>query len=325
MLHVQGISRWYGSFCALSDLHFQAGKGEIIALVGANGAGKSTALRIIAGVGIADQGEVFINEIEIHKSPLQARSLIGFVPERLPLYDDMSVHDFLAFCADVQNQPSDHVVAEIYTLLQLEEVRKKSIRTLSRGYRQRVALAQALIHDPQLLVLDEPTSGLDPFQSQEFYELLKNISAAGKTILFSTHLLSEVELLAHKVVMLNAGQRVAYGPFHQIFSRAGINQRFILHIQSNQSEAKLIKAFADFPFVEKIESFHEDTAPSQTSHEKVHVLKIFLKSDLPKDASAQIWLRSQELNLKVEKCVEENPSLREAFLALLQEQRSKAL
>ncbi|MCK6438789.1 MAG: ABC transporter ATP-binding protein [Planctomycetes bacterium] len=214
MLNVEAISRSYGRFLALNGLSFSIGKGAILGFVGPNGAGKTTAMSIITGLLAADSGAVHLGDDEVHATPSLVKSRIGFLPETPPLYTAMEVSEYLRFCGEARGMDRQQLGERLENVLAntgLSARRNMPISTLSRGYRQRAGLAQALLHDPDLLVLDEPTSGLDPAQILDMHELLRGLAAQGKIVIFSTHILSEVEAIASHILIINHGRCLAFG------------------------------------------------------------------------------------------------------------------
>lgn len=210
MIEVKKLTKYYGLFCALKDVSFSIQKGERVGLLGPNGAGKSTMMRILTGFMPASYGTAKIGQYEIHECPLEAKRLIGYLPERVPLYNEMSVKSFLKFVAQVKGVPRVELKSAVDEVVQtcgLEQVFYRIVGVLSKGYRQRLGLAQTLIGSPPVVILDEPTVGLDPQQVVEIRELIKNLG--GKhTVLLSTHILSEVSLLCSRALILNKGEIV---------------------------------------------------------------------------------------------------------------------
>ena len=208
-IEVTNLSKYYGEQAAVRDITFSVGKGEIVGFLGPNGAGKSTTMKIITGFIPSTSGEVKVCGLPVDVDSLDTRQLIGYLPEHNPLYLDMYVKEYLEFVgkiykvSNVRDRVSDMVKA-----VGLEIEQNKKIGALSKGYRQRVGLAQAIIHDPQVLILDEPTSGLDPNQLAEIRELIKKIGKQ-KTVMLSTHIMQEVEAICDRVVIINKGQIVA--------------------------------------------------------------------------------------------------------------------
>ena len=208
---IENLTKKYGEQKAVNDISFQLKSGEVLGFLGPNGAGKSTTMRIISCFIAPSSGVVYANGKSIFQSPEEFKLKIGYLPENNPLYLDMFIHDYLAFIAAVQNVPRNKIesrVKEIISYVGLSDEKHKKIGELSKGYKQRVGLAQALIHDPEVLILDEPTSGLDPNQIIEIRELIKNLGKE-KTILLSTHILQEVEATCDRIIIINKGKIVA--------------------------------------------------------------------------------------------------------------------
>lgn len=210
-IRVHSLVKNFGSQIAVNDISFEVTKGKIVGFLGPNGAGKSTTMKIITGTIPATSGTVEVDGIDV-KSDLNAvKKLIGYLPEHNPLYLDMYVHEFLRFCGGIygiKGKKLNDRVAELVQLCGLEKEQNKLIGTLSKGYRQRVGLAQSLIHDPSVLILDEPTTGLDPNQIVEIRHLIQSISQ-DKTVLLSTHIMQEVQALCHRAIIIKQGNLVA--------------------------------------------------------------------------------------------------------------------
>tara|TARA_B100001248_G_scaffold261233_1_gene251729 strand:- start:3332 stop:4255 length:924 start_codon:yes stop_codon:yes gene_type:complete len=210
MLEAKDLAKHYGKIIALESLSFQLQKGEVLGLLGPNGAGKSTAMRMICGTLSATSGEVFFMGEKRSASSLdQAKSAIGYLPENAPLYMDMDVESYLCFCAEIKGkQDIKKLVSIALQKCGLEEVRRKNIQLLSKGYKQRVGIAQAIVHNPKIIVLDEPTIGLDPKQVSEIRQLIRNL-ASEATIIISSHILTEMQMLCDRVIVLNKGKVLA--------------------------------------------------------------------------------------------------------------------
>ena len=208
-IRVEHITKSYGAQKAVDNISFSIDDGELVGFLGPNGAGKSTLMKIITGFLFADSGEVFINGIQAHPEMDEIRRQIGYLPEHNPLYPDLFVKEYLEITAGFYALKNKRArVAEMVELTGLGDEQHKKIKALSKGYRQRVGLAQALIHDPSILILDEPTSGLDPNQLEEIRMLITSISK-NKTVLFSTHIMQEVEAVCQRVIIINKGNLVA--------------------------------------------------------------------------------------------------------------------
>lgn len=208
MISVKNLSKKYGSFTAVDNISFEVEKGEIIGFLGPNGAGKSTTMKVLTGFLPPTSGSVHIAGFDVFRESIEARRRIGYLPENTPLYTDMKVGEYLRFRAKLKGVPSSKVrerVGDVLELCHLEDREKQLIGALSKGYRQRVGLADALVHDPDLLILDEPTIGLDPNQIRMVREMIKNL-AQKRTVLISTHILPEVEIMCSRVVVIHRGR-----------------------------------------------------------------------------------------------------------------------
>jgi ABC-2 type transport system ATP-binding protein len=208
MIKVEHLTKRYAGQTAIHDLSFEVGKGEIMGFLGPNGAGKSTTMRILSSFMPPTSGRASIAGFDVFEQSLQARSHLGYMPENVPLYGDMRVSEYLNYRAALKGVPHRRIserVGDVKELCGLKEVEKKLIGALSKGYRQRVGLADALVHEPDLLILDEPTSGLDPNQIRQVRDLIKNLGKQ-HTILLSTHILPEVEMTCSRVIIINKGR-----------------------------------------------------------------------------------------------------------------------
>ena len=215
MIEVEAVTKSYGAFTAVEDLSFSVAQGEILGFLGPNGAGKTTTMRVLTGFFPPSSGRVRVAGHDIVEEPLDAKAKIGYLPETPPLYPEMTVEDYLDFVARIKTRGLSEKerskrVERALGRSALEDVRHKLTGRLSKGYRQRVGLAQALVHEPEVLVLDEPTAGLDPKQINETRELIKTLGG-GHTVILSTHILSEVSMTCDRVVIINGGRLVAHG------------------------------------------------------------------------------------------------------------------
>ena len=209
MIQVKELVKTYGEQRAVDTISFEVGKGEIVGFLGPNGAGKSTTMKILTGYLGQDSGEARVCGLSVKEKPMEAKKRIGYLPEANPLYPDMYVREYLDFIADVHGIADKRArIDSVIALVGLTVESRKKLGQLSKGYKQRVGLAAALLHDPEVLILDEPTSGLDPNQIIEIREVIKNLGK-NKTVLFSSHILQEVEALCDRVVIINKGRLVA--------------------------------------------------------------------------------------------------------------------
>ena len=221
MLKVENISKSFGDFQAIDSLSFEVKIGDVMGFLGPNGAGKTTSMRVITGYLKSDVGSIYIDNKSIETDPIHAKSMIGYLPEGVPLYLDFSPYLYLDYVCQVRKiQNSKKNIEKAINELQLQEVRDVRIETLSKGFKRRVGIAQALIHDPKLLILDEPTDGLDPLQKCEVRKLIKNLSKK-KAIIISTHILDEVPEVCNKCLIINEGKKVFEGTPNQLKRKVG--------------------------------------------------------------------------------------------------------
>jgi ABC-2 type transport system ATP-binding protein len=253
MIQIDSLTKYFGHVCAVDHISLGIRKGEVLGLLGPNGAGKTTTLRILTSYMMPSSGNVSVKNFTIHENSLEIKKLIGYLPESAPLYPDMIVYDFLNFVADVRNLSRDGKVSRIKELANqcgLNEVMHKPVHELSKGYKQRVGLAQAMMNDPEILVLDEPTSGLDPNQIVEIREIIKEIGKK-KTVILSTHILSEAEATCDRVVIINKGKIVADGAMEDLKKEAGSD--YIVNVSIEHSDFEQIReAFSSIPEIQDI-------------------------------------------------------------------------
>ena len=222
MLEIKSVSKNFGDLQAVKNVNFEARQGEVLGFLGPNGAGKSTTMKIITGFLDATSGDAHICGKSIVDSKLDAQRELGYMPENAPLYEDMFVCEFLEFVAKMREVGVDSIldrVEHVVKMCALEEVRFQKLETLSKGYKRRVSLAQALIHDPKVLILDEPTDGLDPNQKHDVRELIRKL-AKNKCILISTHILEEVEEICDRCIIIGKGEKLFEGSPHDLKSKS---------------------------------------------------------------------------------------------------------
>lgn len=253
MIEIKNLTKKFGSTTVLDGISLTVKKGEILGFLGPNGAGKSTTMKIITSFWSPTSGSVQVDGIEVQENPLATRSKIGYLPETVPLYDDMRVFEYLKFVAEARGIADNDIkpsIKEAIELCGLTKMAKKPIEELSKGYRQRVGLAQAIIHKPDILILDEPTTGLDPNQIVEIRELIKKIGKE-KTVIFSTHILSEVSATCDRVIIINNGKIVVEGTPSELAAKSGAKEsiyakvrgpkdQVVAKLQSLSNVAKLI-------------------------------------------------------------------------------------
>jgi ABC-2 type transport system ATP-binding protein len=255
MIKVENIDKIYGKFKAVDNVSFHIGKGEIVGLLGPNGAGKTTIMKILTGYHYPTHGTAILNGYSIYDDLLKVKESTGYLPEMAPLYDDLTVMEYLDFMADIRKVPKSRKKAEIDRVIQetgLAPVINRSIGKLSKGYRQRTGLAQAIIHSPDILILDEPTTGLDPNQIIEIRKLICDIGKE-KTVILSTHILQEVEAVCNRVLILNHGKIVAEGSPEQIRDQVQKDDRFTIEV-AGTVDVQSIKALEPVTEILSVES-----------------------------------------------------------------------
>ena len=263
MIEVENLSKVYGSTSALKEVSFAVQEGEILGFLGPNGAGKTTTMRILAGYLPATSGTAKIAGYDVHEDSMAVRQLIGYLPEIPPLYSEMTVEGFLFFVTRIKRVSVGDRSAKVKLAIQrcgLLDKRKELIRKLSKGYKQRVGIAQALVHDPQVIILDEPTVGLDPIQIIEVRNLIKSL-AQEHTIILSTHILQEVSMTCNRVAIINNGKIVATGSPEEVSNKLASGLRYEVEIDGESKNIETgLKLLAEIPGIqslEKIKSDHE--------------------------------------------------------------------
>jgi ABC-2 type transport system ATP-binding protein len=303
---VKNLTKIYNQQKAVNDVSFSVEKGEILGFLGPNGAGKSTTMKIATTFLPPTSGQIFINGIDVIKDPLSVRKIIGYLPEHNPLYLDMYVREYLEFIASLHNivgSDRRNKIREIIALTGLEAEINKKITQLSKGFRQRVGLAQAMIHNPEILILDEPTSGLDPNQIIEIRELIKNFSKQ-KTVIFSTHILQEVHAMCDRVVIINRGKIVADDKVKNL-SKKSRQQHLIIAEFKTLPEVELLMKIQGINKIETLEN----------------KVKIFVDPDI--DIRADIFKLASENNLTLIGLNKEDTSLENIFQQLTGDNKEK--
>ena len=299
-IEVKGLTKMYGQQKAVDDISFSAVKGEIVGFLGPNGAGKSTTMKIITGYLLADAGAATVCGIDVKAQPLETKKKIGYLPELNALYYDMYVREYLGFIAELHKIKDQKLKIEsVIELTGLTVESKKKIGQLSKGYKQRVGLAAALIHDPEVLILDEPTSGLDPNQIIEIREVIKN-QGKDKTVLFSSHILQEVEAICDRVIIINKGELVADDKLSN------------LRQHSNSSNTVKVS------FKESIDKSWLDQLPDAKSVNKIDANNWQLATDNPEQLRKQIFELSLLHNLNIVSLQSDSQSLEDVFRSLTQ-------
>ena len=254
MIKIERLTKNYGSNLAVDDISFEVGAGETVGFLGPNGAGKSTTMNILTGYLSASAGRVLIDGVDILSDPIGAKKMIGYLPEQPPVYLDMTVDEYLNFNYELKGckLPREEHLAEICDVVKISDVRRRLIKNLSKGYRQRVGVAQALIGNPPVIIFDEPTVGLDPKQIIEIRSLIR---ALGKnhTVLLSTHILQEVAAVCDRIIIINKGKIVADAKTENITRAVDTSRRFNVKVCGNQKDViDTIKSIAGVSYVEAL-------------------------------------------------------------------------
>lgn len=268
MIQVRNLTKRYGDKTALNGVSFEARAGEILGLLGPNGAGKSTTMKILTTYLSATAGDVTVDGIDAAKNPLAVRAMLGYLPESTPLYADMVTYDYLLWCGEMRGMAKAEVhkrIGEVARVVGLENVIGQVIGTLSKGYKQRVGLAQALLHNPKILILDEPTSGLDPNQIIEIRNLIRSLGQ-NHTLILSSHNLAEVRQICDRVVIIHKGAVVADGTLDELEGSVASRHHLIVGVQTTATHTReSVKALlAKTPGAKQVTFSHESQAPVET-------------------------------------------------------------
>ncbi len=305
MIEVRNLSKHFGDKKAVDGISFTANDGEILGFLGPNGAGKSTTMNILTGYISSTEGEALIDGNDILKDPIKAKASIGYLPELPPLYMDMTVKEYLNFIYDLKKckLPRNTHIADICRLVKIENVYKRVIKNLSKGYKQRVGLAQALVGNPNVLILDEPTVGLDPSQIIEIRTLIKKLGK-NHTVILSSHILSEVQAVCDKIVVINQGKIVANDTAENLSSSLSGEHKLSVKIDGPAKEVKeLIKAI---PGVLKVSLIAERSEYSEFT----------IESEEDKDIRRELFLRMAGRNWYIIELKTSEMSLEDIFLRL---------
>jgi ABC-2 type transport system ATP-binding protein len=294
---VRNLTKIYGEQKAVNDISFTIGQGEIVGFLGPNGAGKSTTMKMITGYLEPSAGEISVNGVDVKKNPFEAKKKIGYLPESNALYYDMYVREYLGFIAEVHRvKNKKQKVEDVISLTGLTPESNKRVGQLSKGYKQRVGLAAALLHDPEVLILDEPTSGLDPNQIIEIRNVIKE-QGKNKLVLFSSHILQEVEAICDRVIIINKGRIVADDKLSKLQQASSVN---IVRVGFKESlEPEWLKRLNAVKAVNKIDTCNWT-----------------LETDEPELVRKQLLELSLQHNLNIVSLQSENQSLEEVFRTL---------
>jgi ABC-2 type transport system ATP-binding protein len=310
MIQVEQLTKYYHDLCAVDQISFNIQKGEILGLLGPNGAGKTTTLRMLTGYLRPSAGKIQVKNYAIDTDAQEIKKLIGYLPESAPLYGDMLVYDYLNYVADIRGIDPSKKLDRLRTmagLCGLESVMHQPIAELSKGYKQRVGLAHAMLDDPEILVLDEPTSGLDPNQIVDIREIIKTIGRE-KTIILSTHILSEAEATCDRVVIIDKGKIIADGDMASLTAQGSNSQTIHLSLQNAAADDVQRK----FSAVEGITSVDVDTSEADT-------VKAVLTGSGPSDERAAIYSLVKATDWVLLELYQEGHTLEKTFRELTRE------
>ena len=301
MITVKNVCKKYGSFVAVDNISFEINDGEIIGLLGPNGAGKSTTMNMLTGFIEPTSGEILINGFDISKKSKKAKSNIGYMPENVPLYKDLTVKEFISYMAElkyVKGKDKKNMVADIMAKTNLTDVQNKLIKNLSRGYKQRVSMAGALVGSPKILILDEPTVGLDPKQITEIRELIKSL-AKDHTIIISSHILSEISQMCEKVIILNKIKLIAIDTPENLENKVSKNNVILVTVEDSENKIKnVVKEIPEITEIKLIKKNDDNTIQySLTAKENSDIRKIVFEK-FAKEGITIFELKKSETTLE---------------------------
>ena len=309
MIEVKNITKKYGSFTAVDNISFKIEEGEIIGLLGPNGAGKSTTMNMITGYIEPTEGEIIINGYDISKRPRKAKSQIGYMPEGVPLYSDLTVKEFVTYMAElkkVDRKTRKEKVEKIIEQTGLKDVEKKLTRNLSRGYKQRVSMAGALVGEPKILILDEPTVGLDPKQITEIRALIKELGKT-HTVILSSHILSEVSQICNKVIIINKGKIVAVDTPENLEKKVASNNTTYVTVEDTENKMETIKE--TIPEIKEIKLIKENEDGTK---------QYALESDKDVDLRKIVFNEFAKENITIFEMRKADTTLEDAFMKLIE-------
>ena len=309
MIEVKNITKKYGSLTAVNNISFKINEGEIIGLLGPNGAGKSTTMNMITGYIEPTEGEILIEGYDISKKPKKAKSQIGYMPEGVPLYSDLTVREFVTYMAElkkVDKKTRKEKVKQIIEQTGLKDVEKKLTRNLSRGYKQRVSMAGALVGEPKILILDEPTVGLDPKQITEIRALIKELGKT-HTIILSSHILSEVSQICNKVIIINKGKIVAIDTPENLEKKVSNNNSTYVTLEDTENKMETIKE--KIPQIKEIKLIKENEDGTK---------QYALESEKDIDLRKIIFTEFAKENITIFEMKQADATLEDAFMKLIE-------
>ena len=301
MITVKNVCKKYGSFVAVDNISFEINDGEIIGLLGPNGAGKSTTMNMLTGFIEPTSGEILINGFNISKKSKKAKANIGYMPENVPLYKDLTVKEFINYMAElkyVKGKDKKNMVSDIMAKTNLTDVQNKLIKNLSRGYKQRVSMAGALVGSPKILILDEPTVGLDPKQITEIRNLIKSL-AKDHTVIISSHILSEISQMCEKVIILNKGKLIAIDTPENLENKVSKSNAVLVTVEDSENKIKnVVKEIPEIMEIQLIKKNDDNTIQySLTAKENSDIRKIVFEK-FAKEGITIFELKKSETTLE---------------------------
>lgn len=309
MIEVKNVTKKYGNFEAVKNINFKIEDGEIIGLLGPNGAGKSTTMNMLTGYIEQTEGEIIIDGYDMLKKPKKAKKEIGYMPEGVPLYTDLTVKEFVNYMADIKKVDKKQKKEKIEKILKetgLEDVKGKLIKNLSRGYKQRTSMAGALVGEPKILILDEPTVGLDPKQITEIRELIKELGKT-HTVILSSHILSEVSQICSKVIIISKGKIVAVDTPENLEKKVSMNNNIYVTVEDNEN--KITNITSNIEGIKKVELISQNDDGT-----KKYVLEVDKDVDLRK----VIFAEFAKENITIFEMKKADVTLEDAFMKLIE-------
>ena len=309
MIQVKNVTKKYGNFVAVDNISFNIKEGEIIGLLGPNGAGKSTTMNMITGFIEQTEGEIIIDGYDMLKKPKKAKKEIGYMPEGVPLYTDLTVKEFVSYMAQIKKVDRKIRKEQIEKTIEetgLKDVEKKLIKNLSRGYKQRVSMAGALVGKPKILILDEPTVGLDPKQITEIRELIKKLGKT-HTVILSSHILSEVSQICNKVIIINKGKIVAIDTPQNLENAVSKNNNIYVTIEDPENKIETVK--------DKIEGIKDIKLVATNDDGTKHYC---IESEGEKDLRKTIFAEFAKENITIYEMKKQDVTLEDAFIELIE-------
>lgn len=314
MIEVKGVTKKYGDFTAVENMNFNIKEGEIVGLLGPNGAGKSTTMNMLTGFIEPTEGEIIIDGFDMEKKPLKAKKQIGYMPEGVPLYNDLTVKEFVSYMADlkmVAKKDKKENIQKVIEQTNLTDVQNKLIRNLSRGYKQRVSMAGALVGEPKILILDEPTVGLDPKQITEIRALIKSLGNT-HTIILSSHILSEVSQICEKVIIINKGNIIAIASPKELEEKVKRENSVIVTVEEKDKDIeKITKTIKGVKQIELVKDNEDGTK------------EYLIISEENADIRKEVFEKYAKENITIYELKKQEATLEDAFMKLIEDNKEE--